>query len=473
MDRASGGGMRCPSVLRRVLRSLVGVGALTISSSARPETPAVPRAMTLPEAIAYAQSHHPDLVVAHARVTAAATLADVPTARWLPKAAAGLEFSLGTTNNSTASYLPLPNVGLPRIGATPVTSTPNFAPEPSTLVGIGLSQQLFDFGRTAALSALATAALEVTRMDAEVRKLDVQFAVARSYFAVLTAHEIVRASEQAFDRALVHRDEARAKVEAGLRAQVDLTRADADLAHYSVGLTRAQGGLAIAESAFAAAVGLTDAWLDARGSPPPLPPLPSVTEALRLALQRQPELRVGAARIQAARAETRSLRAESAPDARVDASLSARAGGADPSSGPGARYGGFVPETPNWDAAVILSWPFADPVRDAQRRAAEAREGVATASLGSLRSDLMARIHQAHDAARLAETSLSALERARDAARANYQQAEARFNGGLATTVELADAEALRTQSEIDLAIGQFAVLSARALLSQLMGAAA
>jgi outer membrane protein TolC len=55
-----------------------------------------------------------------------------------------------------------------------------------------------------------------------------------------------------------------------------------------------------------------------------------------------------------------------------------------------------------------------------------------------------------------------ALERGVEAARANYEQADARFRSGLGNAVELADAEALRTQAEINLALGRFDVARAR-----------
>ncbi len=71
-------------------------------------------------------------------------------------------------------------------------------------------------------------------------------------------------------------------------------------------------------------------------------------------------------------------------------------------------------------------------------------------------------MQQAYLAVGVARAALPALERAVEAARANYAQAEARFKAGLSDTVELADAEALRTQAEIDLIVGQFDLARAR-----------
>src|SRR5262249_3836879 len=69
----------------------------------------------------------------------------------------------------------------------------------------------------------------------------------------------------------------------------------------------------------------------------------------------------------------------------------------------------------------------------------------------------------------VATEAVPALERALDAAKANHAQAEARFGGGLASAVELADAEALLTDAEIQLAVGQFHLSLARARLARVL----
>jgi outer membrane protein TolC len=67
----------------------------------------------------------------------------------------------------------------------------------------------------------------------------------------------------------------------------------------------------------------------------------------------------------------------------------------------------------------------------------------------------------------VARDALPGLERAVEAAVANYAQADARFKAGLGTSVELADAEALRADAEIQLALGRFELARARAALGR------
>ena len=83
-------------------------------------------------------------------------------------------------------------------------------------------------------------------------------------------------------------------------------------------------------------------------------------------------------------------------------------------------------------------------------------------------------MQQAYVAVDVAQAALVGLERAVDAARANYAQAEARFKAGLGTSLELADAEAVRTDAEIQLAVGQLRrAARPRASLARLIGGGA
>ncbi len=80
-----------------------------------------------------------------------------------------------------------------------------------------------------------------------------------------------------------------------------------------------------------------------------------------------------------------------------------------------------------------------------------------------MRQQVVASVEQAYVGVVVARQALPALQHELEAARANYAQADARFKAGLGTSVELADAEALRTDAEIRLALGVFELAKARA----------
>jgi outer membrane protein TolC len=408
--------------------------------------------MSLPDAIAYARQYHPSLQSALARVTAAQADARVPRAQWLPNLGAVAEVLEGTTNNSTASYVATSGVPLPRIGATSVNST-GWSPSPSSLAGVGANQELFDFGRIGAQAGAADAAITVEKLNAVSQRLRLDLLVKDAYFAVLGARAILRAAEDAFSRSRIHRDMAQAGVQNGLRAPIELTRAEADLTRFDV---------------YAAAVGVPDPVLDAdqgspQSDPPPLP------EVMRDVARRDSEIRVAQARVGLQAATTEALGVLTRPDLSLTGSLSGRAGGAKGTNGQSLTLDGALPQVPNWDVGLVLRWPLYDPVLAALRDASATREKVARADLAVTVQAEVAAIRNAYVSLDVARAALVSLNKAAEAARANYAQADARFKAGLGTSVELADGEALRTDAEIQVAVGEFQVARARAIVARLI----
>ncbi|MES1207442.1 MAG: TolC family protein, partial [Pseudomonadota bacterium] len=192
------------------------------------------RSMTLAEALAHARAHQPSIQSALARVAAAAADARVPRAQWLPAFGATAQALEGTTNNSTASYVGVPEVALPRIGGTPTQSTGTFSPSTSTLAAIGGDQEVFDFGRIAAEAAVADVTYQAEQHRADAERLRIDLVVKDAFFGVQAARAVLAAAKEAFLRAGVHRDMAAAEVKTGLHAPIELTRAEADLSRFDV-----------------------------------------------------------------------------------------------------------------------------------------------------------------------------------------------------------------------------------------------
>ncbi len=433
------------------------------------------RAMPLDEALAFAHAHHPSVKSAMARVTAAMADTRVPRAQWLPSFGGTLQAFEGTTNNTTASYVGVRGVDLPRIGGTKVGGSglgdaSAWTPSTSMLAAVGGGQEVFDFGRIAAQAAVADLAYEAESQRAEGERLRLDLVIKECFYGVLGARQVLRAAQDAVQRSSLHRDLAAAEVKTGLHAPIELTRAEAEVTRFDVEQIRASGAVRRAQAVFAAAVGIDDQLLDAAGEPPSLAPVPPLAEALAKAPERDPALKQGLAHARVADAIARAIGAEVRPDLVLTATLSGRAGTASPSSGSLSEQVGPLPTVPNWDVGLVLRWPFFDPVIAARRRAAEARAVGARAELEALTGEERAAIQETYVVWEVSQAALASLERAVDAARSNYAQAEARFKSGLGTSLEIADAETLRTEAEIQLAIGRYDVHRARAVLARVLG---
>jgi outer membrane protein len=451
--------------------SLLAVSASAQPAPASPKTdtpyaidvPRPTRTLTMAQALEYAHAHQPAIRAALALVTARMEEAKIPSGQWLPTVGVTAQLFAMTANNTTATYAQPAFMDLPRIGATAATATGTLTPFASSLVGAGIAQEVFDFGRIGAQRAAADAQVEVERHRAQARRLDLDFGVEEAFFSVSAAKAVERASEDAYERARVHRDLARRGVDSGLRSPIELTRAEADLQRFEVGRLRAQGGVAVAQSVLAAAIGAPDAAVDVAEDPPVRSDMPALSEALALAQQRDPRLAETIAELEAAERHTRAVGAELRPDLSMTATLSGRAGGAPPSSGPSAHGEGWIPDVPNWDAGLVLSWPLFEGTVAARQSGARSMEQVRRDDVDVLREQDVAAVRQAYVEVQVASTALGALRTAVTAARANYEQADARFGAGMGNAVELADAEALRTDAEIQLALGVFDHARARA----------
>ncbi len=428
-----------------------------------------PRAITLADALAYARTHQPEIRAGLARVEAERANAQVPRAQWLPVAGVTAQIYGATANNTTGTYLGTPSVDIPRIGATRTVDASHASLQPyaTTIVAGGVTQELFDFGRIAAQSAAADALVTLRKHSVEAARLDVEFNVEEAFFAVHAAKGVLEASNGAYDRAKVHRDLAEAGVRSGLRSPIELTRAEADLERFDIGRLKARGGVAIAQTVLAAAVGSQDAALDVSGTPPSPADMPALAAAVQRAQARDPRLLEAMARLEAQAEQSRAIGAERRPDLFFTAGLSGRAGGAPPSSGNTADASGLLPIVPNWDVGAVLSIPLFDGTVDARKRASQALEQVRRDEIDLAKQQLLAVVRQAYVSADLARQTLPTLQRAVTAAVANYAQADARFKAGLGTSVELADAEALRADAEIQVALGVFELARARAALGR------
>jgi outer membrane protein TolC len=441
------------------------VVVLAATANAQP----APRMMTLREAIAFAREHQPSLQAARARVLVAREQAELPRAAWSPKLVAGASLLVGTNNNTTAGYGGPFTFFVPRIGGTPANAPASWTPHPATLAGVGVVQEVYDFGRLSAQASALDLFARASEEDAALADLDLTLYVEESFYAVAGAHAVLTASEAAVQRATAHRDLAKAGVNAKLRPPIELTRAEADLARFDVERVRAQGALISAEAVLAAAIGAPDPAIDAGTDDVAYPAFPALDTAVHDLDRREPSLRAAADALRGQQEQTRAIEAELRPDLGLVAGITGRAGGAPVAGQTTPTGGGFVPDVPNWDAMLTFTWPLFDRTVSVRAETSRRLEHVRAAELDAERERLRGRAAQVYADLEVAQSALPALQRSLDAARANQDQADARFKTGLATAVELADAEALLADAEIQLAIGQFQLARSRARLARVI----
>jgi outer membrane protein TolC len=367
----------------------------------------------------------------------------------------------------------VPETDLPRIGGEKATSSTNWTPYASTLAALTVDQEVYDFGRIAAQAAVGDALAQVAKASADNVDLDVQLGVEEAFHAVLAAKQVQRATEEAFKRASTHRDYAQAATRSGMRPPIELTRAQADVALLEVRRVRAATGLEATQAALAAAIGSDQLEVDAREPPAGETLNPAFDEALRRAQSANPAIAAAIAHLRAQEQLSRAVLRELAPNLFASATLSGRAGGSLPSSGmtSDVPYGdGWLPDVGNWHLGLVLQWNIFDMTVLRRREAAKAREDAARADLQLVRTNVTLAAQRSWLDLDASTRAMPGLDQSLRAAQANQAQADARFRAGLGTSVELADAEALLTNAELEVALGRFAVARARAALGRAIG---
>lgn len=433
-----------------------------------PPAEAAPPGVTLEQAIAYGRAHQPQTMASRARVQAARREAEVPAAQWRPSFGAFAELVGSTVNNSTATVINNPAVDLPRIGATPTRRDPNWMLYPTSLVALGVRQTILDFGRIQAQTAVAEATTRVEEARGQLVDQEIDWQIALSFYDVLASRASASVAARALDRSRARRAFVEAASGAGMRPATDRTRAEADEARFEAALARADGNLRLARMRLAAAMGESAPEVDAvePAAGRPLEPvyggsIDGVLEA------RDPSLRAMREAAAAQQATTRALATAARPFLSATGAISGRGGGAPPSSGQATLGVGFLPLVPNLDVGLILTVPLHDPTLAARVEASRAREEAMRHETDGVRLRQIAAARQSQQAARIADSALPALDRAARTAIVNAEQAEARFKAGLGTVTEVAEAEALRVEAELQVILGKFDARRARVALKR------
>jgi outer membrane protein TolC len=286
----------------------------------------------------------------------------------------------------------------------------------------------------------------------------VEAAAADAFLTVLAADATAERATASRERALTLETTVRALSEAGLKPGADLARATAERAAAEAQVVQAQLAARTARVALAQLTGdPVDAVAPVSGKLAGQPPADDAPVASALLLH--PAMAEQQAAVSEADARRKELGKAFAPRFLLQSSLYARGTGftADGASMGGAN--GLGPNIYNWGLGFSVLFPFLDqPQIRAQREAEGHRAAAEEAKLRRLKQDLSAQELRAGaqlDAAR----KLAALAPVQaGAARSAVAQSEARYRSGLAPLLEVAEAQRLLLQAEIDEALARLNV---------------
>ena len=288
-------------------------------------------------------------------------------------------------------------------------------------------------------------------------RLSTRADVVRAYFGAVLATERFATLQMAARAAHAHVAQAEAMVKQGLVTKSDVLLAAVRAGEVDAQLSEAQGGATIARRELAILLGRDGS------APVDLPArahLPSArqiraevsNDSAALTEQLRPDVRAATEGLAAAQGD--EVRARSALLPRINAF---------------ARYDWNSAARPyagdrNWTVGAMVSWsPLGQPSEMADVQAAAARAAGARAQADAASAHARLDLEQTRIALGVALTRLEIAERAAGQSAEAHRIVSRKYDGGLASVVELLDAQAVETQSALALSQARWSTIAADA----------
>jgi len=425
---------------------LLTLGPITVAQS--------PKVLTLEEAVDFALKHYPAVRASLERASAARAGVGLARTSYLPRADMLWQTNRATDNNITGLLLPQ-SVIAPITGA--VTLSPSNQSAWGSAAGFLFSWEPFDFGYRGAKVDAARAIRNRADAESSLTRLDVAVATVNAYLTVLATEQTVHAAQADIDRRETFHKAVKVLVDNQLRAGADASRADAELARAKVNLARAQQQEQISKAALADILGIADTSVEvSAGSVLGAPPAESLQST---ALTTHPAAQVERARIGEANAQIHALDRAYYPKFYFQSAVFGRGSGFAPAGNFLGGTNGLGPDRSNWAVGVTVTFPLLDVFSIRSRKGIEeANQRAEAARYDQTLQDLTGQLRKAQasleGARHVAENTPVELQ----AARITEEQERSRYQAGLATLVDVADAQSLLVQAETDDALARLAI---------------
>src|SRR3954470_2935950 len=427
-------------------RALLLVLAAPILASAQTPQASSPTVFTVDQAVQYALEHYPTVRAALEQTNASAANVSVAQSAYLPRLDSLWQSNRGTANNIFGQVLP--QSVIPAMSG-PVLPSASGQSVWGSAVGALFSWEAIDFGRRHAGVIGAEAALTQARAGETLTRLDVQNAVAATYLSVLAAQQAVTAAQADLDRRNVLLRAVQTLVANQLRPGADQSRAEAERATAQTRFLQAQQALTIGRATLGRTLGSTSGVVTIAGEAllsrfPPAEIAPAAVATHPLAQLRQ-------AGVDQAHAQEEVVARTELPRVYVQSSVFARGSGADPSGVLDGGFDGLALDRANWAAGVQVVLPNVfDRSSFRARKVAAAASSRANSALYDEAVLTITSQQQIADALVQTARAVAANTPVQlAAAQQSEMQARARYDAGLATILEVADAQSLLAQAEV------------------------
>ncbi|HZS53894.1 MAG TPA: TolC family protein [Bryobacteraceae bacterium] len=415
-----------------------GLGS-QIVASAQTSTP-----LTLAQAEALALKNHPRIASAGLNAEAAGKVVNEARSAYFPIIAANVTGADAVQGTTVAA------------GALTTSSlSTRFAS------GMSLLQMVTDFGRTSHLVRSSRLRAEAANDNVALIRAEVLLDVRVAYFAALGSEAVRKAAQAALDNRRLSLRQVTALSQSSLKSTLDVSFAQVLVSEAELAVYQAESDVAQSQAHLAAALGLEHTQPFTLADEP-LPPAlnPAMQVLIDAALRDRPDLNLLRRNNDAADEYTKAERKLNYPTVNVMG-----AAGVIPEHDATLAHDNYGAAGININIPVFNGGLFSARRSEAALRAQAANKDV---------QDLSVRIsREVQDAWLQANTSyrrLSVTAQLVNQANQALHLAQARYDAGLGSIVELNQAQLAQTSAEIDAASAKYEYLSARAALDYATG---
>ncbi|MBM4141275.1 MAG: TolC family protein [Nitrospira sp.] len=321
-----------------------------------------------------------------------------------------------------------------------------------------LSQNIFDFGKTATNVNIQRLNLNSSRSDLENVTDQIIFNVKQAYYGVLQAKRNRDVAAETVKQFELHLEQAKGFFQVGTKPKFDVTKAEVDLSNAKLNLIKAENALRVARVTLNNAMGISIA--------PEYYLVDTLTfkkyeiqfeKALDMAYTNRPDLRSIIAKKEAAGESIELAKKDYYPNLSGNASY----------SWAGQRF----PLEDGWSAGVTLTYPlFSGYLTKYQVEESKANLNVLKANEESLRQGILLEVQQAYLNLQDAEERIPTAELAVRQAEENLDIANGRYAAGVGNPIEVTDAQVVFTSAKTAYIQALYDYKVAQASLERAMG---
>jgi outer membrane protein TolC len=417
--------------------------------------------LTLIQVVESALRDYPQIHISQEQLNAAVANIELARTAYLPHADGLFQVNRGTRNNVFGQLFPqstIPSMSGPVIGSN------NGGSVWGSAAGVLVNWQPFDFGLRHANVEAARAAKKGADAALEGSQLEVGAAAADAFLTLLAARETVKAADAAVQNWTTLLQSVHALTSSQLKPGADESRIEAELAIARTQLVYARQAEEASRATlikFLSPANVASVAVDSGRLLADVPPAEAPSPAN---IADHPLMEQQKASVAQSAAQLHAIERTWVPQFAIEGAAYARGTGAESDGSRLPGWNGLAPSVQNYAAGFSITFPFMDfasihareATQVANLRADQAREQLIDKTLTEQFDKAKATLQAARDVANNTPVEVKS-------AHVAFDQAKARYQAGLSPIDDLAQAQRLVVQAEVDDSIARLNVW--RALL--------